>query len=381
MDDARYMREALELAARGRGFTSPNPAVGAVIVKDGEIVGRGYHERYGGPHAEVNAIAEAGARARGATIYVTLEPCCVWANTPPCVDAVRRAGIRRVVAATEDPNPRVSGGGIRQLRDAGIETEVGLLRHEADELIAPYRRFCNTGLPDVTLKLAMSLDGCIASPPGGARWVSSEPSRERVHAMRAACDCVMVGIGTVLADDPLLTDRRPGASRQPARLLLDSGLRTPPDSALVRSASEVETIVACSEDAPVDRQSALEERGVRVWRCAVSGGRLDLEDVLRNLARDGKLDVISEGGADVACSLLESDLVDRIAFFVAPTTFGPEGLAAFERLGPGWWERARRLRDVRWSETGDDRLLEARVCRRSGAPETSEGSLTCSRAS
>ncbi len=381
MDDARHMREALRLAAQGRGCTSPNPAVGAVIVSDGEVVGRGYHEHYGGPHAEVNAIAEAGSRARGATIYVTLEPCCVWVNTPPCVDAILRAGIGRVVAATEDPNPRVSGRGISELRGAGVETEVGLLREEADELIAPYRRFCDTGLPEVLLKLAMSLDGRIASPPGGARWVSSEPSRERAHAMRGSCDCVMVGIGTVLADDPLLTDRRPEAVRQPARLVLDSDLRTPLDSALVRSAGEVDTVVACAGDAPADRQSALEKRGVRVWRSAGAEGRLDLEEVLRHLARDGKLDIISEGGADVACSLLESDLVDRIAFFVAPTVFGPGGLPAFERLGPGWWERSRRLRDVRWSETGRDRLLEARVCRPSTAPESPEGSLTCSRAS
>ncbi|HYW68762.1 MAG TPA: bifunctional diaminohydroxyphosphoribosylaminopyrimidine deaminase/5-amino-6-(5-phosphoribosylamino)uracil reductase RibD, partial [bacterium] len=229
--DAAFMGRAFELARRGLGSTSPNPIVGAVIVRDGEVVGEGYHERYGGAHAEVNALAEAGPKAAGATLYVTLEPCSVSGNTPPCTDAILSAGISRTVVPIEDPNPDVSGRGLAILREAGVGVECGLMHDEARAINAPYFKYRSTGLPFTTLKLALSLDGRIAPPSGGPRWTSSPESRALVHSMRSTTDCVMVGIGTVLADDPLLTARTPESgerdpsARQPARLVLDSGLR------------------------------------------------------------------------------------------------------------------------------------------------------------
>jgi len=366
--DAVFMEQALELAARGRGFTSPNPVVGAVVVKDGAVVGAGYHERFGASHAEPNALREAGPLARGATIYVTLEPCCVWGNTPPCTEAIIAAGVARVVAATRDPNPAVDGKGLGILREAGVDVDEGLFKDRADDLIAPYRKFRREGLPRVVLKLAMSLDGRIARPPGESRWVSSEASRELVHSMRSEADCVMVGIGTVLADDPLLTDRRPdGGARQPSRLVLDGALRTPVDSALVAGATEVPTVVACGGSAPRSKEDALAARGVEVWRVAEGDGGLDLTEVLARTAAAGSIDVLSEGGARVARSLLEADLVDRVAFFFAPERFGPQGVPAFADLPDAWWERGRRLEGIRFRDVGGDRLLMANVVRPTGA--------------
>ncbi len=360
--DRSHMARALDLAGRGRGGTSPNPMVGAVIVNGDDVVGSGYHERFGGPHAEANALAEAGERARGATMYVTLEPCCVWGNTPPCTDAVIGAGITRVVVPIEDPNPDVAGSGIQRIRNAGIVVDVGLMREEAEALNAPYCKFRRSGLPWVVLKLAMSLDGRITVPDGEERWVSSEASRELVHAMRSETDCVMVGVGTVLADDPRLTDRRPEAGlRQPARLVLDSRLRTPLGSALVRSASQVETILACGEDADDAREDALTQKGVSVWRCPGSPDGLDLRAVLARAAADGKIDILAEGGAQVASSLLRLGLADGVAFFVAPGFYGDGGLPAFSDLGDDWWEREKRFANVEWSRVGRDALLSARL--------------------
>jgi diaminohydroxyphosphoribosylaminopyrimidine deaminase/5-amino-6-(5-phosphoribosylamino)uracil reductase len=360
--DRSYMERALNLAGKGRGRTSPNPMVGAIIVDNDEIVGSGYHERFGGPHAEVNALAEAGDRARGATIYVTLEPCCIWGNTPPCTDAIIDAGIARVVVPVEDPNPAVAGNGIRRLRDAGVTVDFGLMREQAESLNAPYRKFRRSGLPWVVLKLAMSLDGRITGPEGKGRWVSSEASRERVHAMRSETDCVMIGVGTVLADDPQLTDRRSGAgSKQPTRLVLDSHLRTPLSSALVQGADGIETILACGEDADRSREEALAERGVAVWRCRSGPDGLDLRDVLNHAAAHGKIDILAEGGAQVASSLLRLGLADRLAFFVAPDFYGDSGLPAFPDLDDAWWEREKRFTEVQWSRVGRDALLEARL--------------------
>ena len=378
--DSSFMDRAFELARRGRGATSPNPVVGAVIVRDGEVVGTGYHERYGSAHAEVNALAEAGARASGATLYVTLEPCSISGNTPPCTDAIVAAGIARTVVPVEDPNPRVSGRGISILREAGIEVDLGLMHEEARELNAPYFKYRSTGLPFTTLKLALSLDGRIAPPPGGPRWTSSVASRELVHAMRANVDCVMVGVGTVLADDPRLTDRRaetggerPGRSRgtgrgspeggvrQPARLVLDTHLRIPFDSAIVSSARDVRSIVACCENADPLRRARLEGAGVTVWSAGVPDGTLDLPAILKQAASEGLISVLSEGGAAVASSLLNGGLVDRVAFFVTPRLYGTAGVSALGALDGSWWSERSRLNNVRWTEIGDDCLFEADV--------------------
>jgi diaminohydroxyphosphoribosylaminopyrimidine deaminase/5-amino-6-(5-phosphoribosylamino)uracil reductase len=376
--DMSYMSEALTLARFAKGSTSPNPVVGAVIVRDGRTVGMGRHERYGAAHAEVNALAQAGDLARGATVYVTLEPCCVWSNTPPCTDALIAAGVARVVAATEDPNPDVAGRGIRILRDAGIQVDVGVLREHAVQLNAPYIKFRRTGLAHVVLKLAMSLDGRI-TPPGRPEWVSCPASRRGVHAMRGESDCVMVGIGTVVADDPLLTDRREGegsTDRQPARLVVDRNLRTPLDSALVETAREIETIVACTAAADAEREAALAKRGVTVWRCAESASGVDLREVLSRLAAHGKLAVLCEGGSHLASSLLSEGLADRVAFFVAPRIFGPECVPAFSGLDDDWWVGSRRLSDVSWTGINGDVLLEANVV--TGDDDSSDGEETCS---
>jgi diaminohydroxyphosphoribosylaminopyrimidine deaminase/5-amino-6-(5-phosphoribosylamino)uracil reductase len=325
-------------------------------------VGEGFHERYGGPHAEVNALEAAGAAARDATLYVTLEPCCVWGNTPPCTDAILRAGVSRVVVAIEDPNPNVSGRGAAELEQRGVSVEVGLLREEAAAANEAYLKFRATGLPFVVLKMALSLDGRVAAPAGGPRWISCEDSRARVHEMRGATDCVMVGVGTVLADDPTLTDRRPtGGRRQPARLVVDPMLRTPDVSALVAGARDTRTIVACAEDAPDGRQRTLESLGVAVWPCRAEGGRLDLKDVLGRTAGAGMTAVLCEGGPTLETSLLREALVDRVAFFVAPSLIGSEGTPTFGTLGRPWWSRAVGFADVRWTQVGCDMLIEARV--------------------
>ena len=372
--DSSFMRRAFELAKRGRGATSPNPIVGAVIVRDGEVVGSGYHERYGSAHAEVNALAEAGARASGATLYVTLEPCSVSGNTPPCTDAIVAAGVARTVVPVEDPNPRVSGRGLSSLREAGVEVDFGLMQEEAQRLNAPYFKYRSTGLPFTTLKLALSLDGRIAPPPGGPRWTSSAASRELVHAMRANVDCVMVGVGTVLADDPLLTDRRPATGaeashdtsrergrRQPARLVLDTNLRVPLDSAIVSGARGVRSIVACSESADPARRARLENSGVTVWCAGAPDGTLDLPAVLRRAADEGLISVLSEGGAAVASSLLNGGLVDRVAFFVTARLYGAAGMPALGALDDSWWSERSRLTQVRWTEIDGDCLFEAEV--------------------
>ncbi|MCD4690653.1 bifunctional diaminohydroxyphosphoribosylaminopyrimidine deaminase/5-amino-6-(5-phosphoribosylamino)uracil reductase RibD, partial [bacterium] len=252
----KYMHEAIDLAARGRGHTSPNPRVGAVLVKNNMVIGRGYHETYGGPHAEVNALAEAGETARGADLYVTLEPCCVWGKTPPCTEAIIGAGVRRVIVPLMDPNPDVSGRGIAILRDAGVVVEVGCLETEAADLNAPYMYFRRTGLPHVTLKLAVTVDGRITMSDPAERWISGEASRDRVHAMRSDADAILVGVGTLLADDPQLTDRRrDGGSRQPARIIADSLLRTPSDAAVIRGADAARTIIAAVADAGISDEA------------------------------------------------------------------------------------------------------------------------------
>jgi len=357
--DVQLMREAISLAERGRGHTSPNPRVGAVIVRDGKIVGRGYHERYGAPHAEVNAIADAGEDARGADLFVTLEPCCVWGNTPPCTDTILRAGIRRVVIPINDPNPDVAGRGIAVLREAGVVVEIGCLADEARHLNAPYLRFRETGLPLVTLKLAVTLDGRITTARSDDRWISSEQSRLRVHAMRGGSDAVLVGIETVLADDPELTDRRTErASRQPARIVADSQLRIPVEGRLVSTARVEHTVVACLDDETLaTRAAALESRGVVVWRLPPAGdGRLDALAMMRRAAREGITDILCEGGATLGTALLDQQLATRLAVFVAPKLSGAGGVPALGDLRGNT-----RLETIVWERVGDDMLLMASV--------------------
>lgn len=350
--DRRHMALALDLAERGRGTTSPNPMVGAVVVRGGEIVGRGYHERAGGDHAEVIALREAGERASGATLYVTLEPCCHHGKTPPCADAVAQSGVTRVVAAMTDPNPRVCGGGFRRLAAHNIEIVSGVLEDRARRLNEAYIRHIGTGLPFVTLKLAMTLDGRIAARDGSSRWITGTAARERVHQLRAWSDAVMAGSGTVLADNPRLTVRNI-EGRNPLRVILDSRLRTPPDAHVFDDTNAVVATVAPENPANV---SGLERRGIEVWRFDSPDGRIPLPEVLRRLGERRIVSLLCEGGGTLAASLLRGRLADKLAIFIAPKILG-SGEEAFGDLGAATIGDALPLRDVETERFGDDILM------------------------
>ena len=317
------MSRAIELARRGIGFVEPNPAVGAVLVADdGRVLGEGWHERFGGPHAEVLALAAAGSSARDATLYVTLEPCCHFGQTPPCSRAVIAAGIRRVVVATVDPAAHVNGGGIAELRAAGIDVEVGLMAREARRLIAPFAKLMTTGLPWVHAKWAMTLDGKIASKTGSSRWITNDASRAIVHQLRGRMDAILVGIGTVLADDPALTARPPGP-RTSARIVLDSSARTPLESQLVRTARETPTIVVTTVHADTERCSALRAAGVQVLMIEPgSTGHPDLKVLLAELGHQRLTNVLVEGGGQVLGAFFDLNLIDEVHAFIAPKLIG-----------------------------------------------------------
>lgn len=325
--DRRFMALALTLAGRGLGRVWPNPAVGCVIVQGSRIVGRGWTQDSGRPHGEAMALAESGANAKGATVYVTLEPCAHQGRAGPCADALVAAGVARVVVAIADPDPRTHQEGIARLRSAGIAVDVGLLAAEAAALNAGFFRRVADGRPHVTLKLALSLDGRIANAAGVSQWVTGPEARRRVHAMRMAHDAVMVGIGTALADDPDLTVRDLGAVRQPVRIVLDSRLRLPTGGKLARSAGTVPVWVCHGEGrAGAD---ALAVHGIRTIACA-SGwdGRLDLLATLRELGKTGLTRVFCEGGAGLATSLVAAGLADEVAVFSAGRFFGAGGVPA-----------------------------------------------------
>lgn len=320
------MRHALRLAERGWGRVAPNPLVGAVVVRDGEVVGEGWHAEYGEPHAEVHALAAAGERARGATLYVTLEPCAHWGKTPPCTDAVGRAGVARVVIAARDPNPRAAGGAA-VLREAGIEVEEGVGAQAAHDLDpAFFYQYSPLGSvrPLVALKLALSLDARVADATGRSAWITGEAARAEVHRLRAGFDAVAVGIGTALADDPRLTARGAALPRvAPVRAVFDRALRLPLDGRLVRSATEVPVRVIASPNPPADRAAALERAGV----CVVTAA--DLAAGLVALRAEGIASVLVEGGAALAAALLRDGLVDWLHLFYAPIVLGSGALSPF----------------------------------------------------
>jgi diaminohydroxyphosphoribosylaminopyrimidine deaminase/5-amino-6-(5-phosphoribosylamino)uracil reductase len=367
--DRRFMRRALALARRGLGRTSPNPPVGAVVVAGGRIAGSGHHPRAGLPHAEVYALEQAGARARGATLYVTLEPCSHRGDgkrTPPCVDRILATGIRRVVAATLDPNPRVSGRGIARLAAAGLDVSVGVLEPAARELIEPFACHVRRGIPLVTLKLALSLDGRLCAPDGTSRWITGEDARRRVHRMRDETDAVMVGIGTALADDPELTVRRPaGRGRDPVRVVVDSRARLPLGSRLVRHRPGAPTVVAVTPDAPARRVRALAAAGVEVVTGRACAGRVDLEDLIVRLGERGVCSVLVEGGRRLATAMLAGGLVDRVVAFVAPRLLGGRrpGSTSLGDLGVATMSGAREMSDVAWTRVGRDIMMEGRLAR------------------
>jgi len=321
--DLEYMAGALALAERARGLTSPNPLVGAVVVKSGAVVGEGYHRQAGAPHAEVEAIAAAGERAREATLYVTLEPCVHHGRTPPCVQAVLKAGIRRVVVAVEDPNPLVNGRGIDVLRRAGCEVSVGSLADAARDQNRAFFVYMAERRPLVTLKAAMTLDGKIAAWDRSSRWITGEPARLEGHRMRSESDAIAVGIGTVLQDDPELTVRLPSPwPREPYRVVVDSHCRIPFDARVLRAGRPGRTLVATTEGAPLERVRALEARGVALLRLPSRDGRVDLSTLLLQLGALEVTALLLEGGSELNAAFLEAGLVDRVKLFVAPIFLG-----------------------------------------------------------
>lgn len=354
------MSLALAEAAHGRGLVEPNPQVGAVLVRDGRVVATGYHERFGGPHAEVVALERAGESARGATLYVTLEPCCHHGKTPPCTDAILRAGIGKVVAAFRDPFPAVDGGGLAALAAAGVQVEVGCMADAARELNAPYLKRLTTGMPFVTAKWAMTLDGKTAVAGGDSRWISSGSSRRRVHELRGFMDAIVVGVATVEADDPLLTVRPPG-HRRPARVVLDSAARIPTGSALVRTAAEAPVIVAVTDRAPADRRQALAAAGCEVLALPADG-RVPVDLLLAELGRRKMTHVLVEGGGRVLGSLLDGGHVDAVEVFIAPLVEGGDHpRTPIRGAGRSLMSHATRLRDVRIERIEDDVHLRGRV--------------------
>jgi diaminohydroxyphosphoribosylaminopyrimidine deaminase/5-amino-6-(5-phosphoribosylamino)uracil reductase len=358
------MRLALRLARKAAGKTSPNPLVGAVVVRGGRIVGTGYHHRAGEPHAEVLALRQAGKKARGATLYLNLEPCDHFGRTPPCTGAILEAGIQRVVAGMKDPNPRVSGRGMRRLARAGLRVEVGICGRECRELNAPFAKWVTTGTPFVVLKAASSLDGKAATRSGDSRWISGEASRAHVHRLRSEADAVMVGIGTVLRDDPLLNVRLPGRKkrRHPLRVIVDSRLALPLNSRIVRTAGDFPTLVAAAPAASSAKRTRLEKAGVEVLTVRRNrDGEVSLRFLMKELGRRGILSILLEGGPTLNAAALEERIVDRVLLFLAPKIVG--GREAPGMIGG---EGALRMKNARGVEIlkvrrmGPDWMFEGR---------------------
>ncbi len=325
-----FMERAIELAYLGEGRVEPNPMVGAVLVRDGRIVGEGYHREFGGPHAEVEAIAAAGKSAAGSELYVTLEPCAHTGKTPPCVDAIRAAGISAVHAAILDPNPRVAGGGLALLASHGVAVESGLAERQAMQLCRPYLKLLDSGRPWVIAKWAMSLDGKIATHTRDSQWISSPAARELVHRLRGRMDAIVIGRGTADCDDPRLTARPPGP-RVPTRIVIDRLAQLKPDSRLVQTARQIPVLLATSTDAPAERIAVLERAGVEVLRVAGDTANSRLTMLLDELGRRQCTNVLVEGGSELLGSFADIDAIDEVRAFIAPSLIG--GQAALSPVG------------------------------------------------
>jgi diaminohydroxyphosphoribosylaminopyrimidine deaminase / 5-amino-6-(5-phosphoribosylamino)uracil reductase len=358
---AELMAQAIEIGHQGD--PSPNPHVGALVVRDGQVIASGFHASAGDRHAEIVALEQAGERARGATLFVTLEPCNHHGKTPPCTDAIIKAGIARVIAGCADPNPNVPGGGVAKLREAGIEVITGVLSNPCKALIRPWRKYITQGTAYLTLKLATSLDGRIATKTGASKWITSPDSRARGHRLRAAHDAVLIGVSTIVADDPQLTVREGPPARNPVRVIVDSTLRIPLSSTVVTTAAEVPTCVVTTPNSSVKAEEALVERGVNVVRVSANTqGRCDMKAALRALAQREVVSVLCEGGAELAGSLLADQLAEELHFFIAPVLLGPRGRpCAVDWAGPDDVSAAPRLHRPKWDLSGTDAYLTGRV--------------------
>lgn len=361
------MRQALRLAQRGRGCTSPNPMVGAVLVRGGRVLGRGWHRRAGAPHAEIEALADArqaGHAARGATLYVTLEPCCTTGRTPPCTEAIIRAGIRRVVVGATDPNPAHAGRGLELLRQAGLRVDAGLLAEPAARMNWAFNHWVTHRLPAVTVKAAMTLDGKLADARGRSQWITGEAARAQGMKLRLAHDAILVGVNTILADDPALTLRVPQLQQRLhpwRRIILDPRARTPLAARVLQPAEHTQTIVVVAPGVPKKRLQALAERAV-VWKVPLTAEGFDLHHLLQRLGAEEVTALLIEGGGETQAAFLFQGLAQRIAFFYAPKILGGgASRRAVAGRGAAGWQDILRLAHPRWRRVGEDWLLEAEV--------------------
>ena len=362
--DARYMGQAVRLAARATGRTSPNPMVGAVVVKGREVVGKGYHRRVGTDHGEIVALKAASKGARGAELFVNLEPCCHHGRTGPCTEAIIQAGIRRVVVGMKDPNPLVNGKGIRRLRRAGIEVNYGALEDECRELNAAFICYITRGRPLVTFKSAVTLDGKVATRGGHSRWVTGGASKIAGHRMRNTLDAIAVGVGTVLGDDPTLTCRDVRGGRDPVRVVVDSKLRTPPTARVVRATeqSSAPTLIFTTERATARKTGILTRAGATVIEVAAERGHVDVAAVLQELARRELTTLLLEGGPRLAGAFWQKGLVDRVTAFVAPKVLGdPRGMSMVAGAGVELMSEATELQDVTVRRLGNDVMISGKV--------------------
>jgi diaminohydroxyphosphoribosylaminopyrimidine deaminase/5-amino-6-(5-phosphoribosylamino)uracil reductase len=361
--DRRHMGRALQLARRGEGHVEPNPMVGCVLVRDGAVVGEGWHQKFGGPHAEIEALAAAGENARGATAYVTLEPCSHTGKTPPCTHALIKASVARVVAACRDPNPYVEGRGLAELEAAGMRCDIGVLADEAADLLAPFTKLVTTGCPWMIAKWAMTLDGKLATSGGDSQWISGELSRARVHELRGRVDAIIVGRGTATHDDPLLTARPPGA-RTAVRIVLDSHANLSLDSQLVATARQIPVLIAATSETPAQRCRALSERGVEVWQSYEKHPIDQLIALLEELGQRQMTNVLVEGGAKVFGSLLDANCIDEVHAFVAPLLAGGPAPGPIAGRGIDKMDCAIRLRNYAIEQVGADAYIHGRTARR-----------------
>ena len=363
MDDHAFMTMALELAGLGAGYTSPNPMVGAVVVKDGRVVGKGYHRTAGSAHAEVNAIDDAGDEARGATLYVSLEPCNHTGRTPPCTEKIISAGIRRVVSAMADPNPNVAGGGHAYLRSRGIDVSCGLLEKQALRLNESFVKHVQTGLPFVILKCAATLDGRIATRSGDAKWITGSASRQFVHRLRHEVDAIMVGVGTVKTDDPSLTTRlETKTGRNPRRIILDTRLNVPETAKVLQPAHDSDSIIVAGPEAPIEKKVLLEQKGAAVLQLPLKDGRIDLGLLIKRLGEMNITSLLVEGGAAVLASALSAGIADKIYFFYAPKILGgDDGVPICRGAGAALISEAVTVTDIEVHRFDDDVMIEGYI--------------------
>jgi diaminohydroxyphosphoribosylaminopyrimidine deaminase / 5-amino-6-(5-phosphoribosylamino)uracil reductase len=363
MNDILYMKMALDLAKQGIGYTSPNPMVGAVVVKDGKVVGKGWHQMPGGPHAEVYALDDAGEKAKGADLYVTLEPCNHHGKTPPCTEKIIASGIRRVIMAMTDPNPDVAGGGAKRLEQAGITATSGVCEKESRRLIEFFTKYVKTKRPFVILKMAATLDGRIATRTGDSKWITGEASRKYVHELRHAVDAIMVGVNTVKKDDPQLTTRIDGKkSIDPKRIILDTNLSIPDNAKVLHNDSPSDTIIITSNSASLEKKSRLEKLGAQIIDAKLNDNLIDLNDLMDHLGKMRITSLLIEGGSRVAAEALKSGIVDKVCFFYAPKILGgDDGAPMLRGEGPDLMNQCIQLKDVSIRRFDDDLMVEGYI--------------------